>query len=61
MGERKKFEMLLSFAKAMKPVFSAFLWGRGGFSLPKIRATEVAPTHKGKLKCSFIYAKLKNC
>jgi len=46
----------------MKLVFGAFVWGRGGFSVrlssrrspPEIRATEVAPTHEGKVKCSFI-------
>jgi hypothetical protein len=26
----------------------------------EIRATEVAPTHAGKVKCSFIYANLSN-
>jgi hypothetical protein len=55
----------------MKLVFGAFVWGRGGFSLPKSgrpafaeaasrRQAEVAPTHKEKVKCSFIYAKLNN-
>ena len=28
---------------------------------PEIRATEVAPTHEGKVKCSSIYANLNNC
>ena len=52
----------------MKLVFGAFVWGRGGFSVrlssrrspPEIRATEVAPTHEEKVKCSFIYAKLNS-
>ena len=27
----------LSFAKVMEIIFGAFVWGRGGFSLPKSR------------------------
>jgi hypothetical protein len=61
----------MNFAKVMELVFWAFIRGRGGFSLPKSgrhafaeaaprRQAEVAPTHEGKVKCSFIYAKLNN-
>jgi len=32
----------------------------GRLQPPDIRATEVAPTHEGRVGCSFIYAKLSN-
>jgi hypothetical protein len=32
----------------------------GVYPILEIRATEVAPTHEEKVKCSFIYAKLNN-
>jgi hypothetical protein len=55
----------------MELVFGSFIWGRGGFSLPKSgrpafaeaasrRQAEVAPTHEGKPGSSFIYAKPNN-
>jgi hypothetical protein len=51
---------LLSFAKVMELVAGSFIWGRGGFSLPKSgRLKSPLPTRE-KTGCSFIYAKFNN-
>ena len=42
-------------------IISILCLGEGRLPPPEIRATEVAPTHEGKVGCSFIYAKLSNC
>jgi predicted transcriptional regulator len=45
--KKKKNRKLLSFAKVMKLVLGAFVWGRGGFSLPKPgRLKSPLPTRK---------------
>jgi len=42
-------------------IISILCLGEDRLQPPEIRATEIVPTHQGKVGCSFIYAKLSNC